>query len=287
MHDHLKGCLIIFTLLMLGPQSIVNRANQTSFGVNEGEALEFGVIEKPERPSFTLGSSFPLGINISDIRALSRFTTNNFTLQPIFDPIPPENTNFTISIIELEETTGVAKVNISHQISENVSNGRNEYQILLNNLLGEPVISTNWQKWIQVVDSLSSKISIDGKEIVKSSSTLTNQTFKTTVIIKPSIPSKLRFYLTNVKVNQTLCYFTNTGIQAYMIVITTYSILFMGDFESVTYYKYVGENSELIENISLITKPFDLLQIILPIVGGMGLILTATLVIILLKRRLR
>jgi hypothetical protein len=255
--------------------------------VSEGDTLEFSIVNKPKRPEFTLGSSFPLGINISDIRALSILITDNFTLQPIFNPIPPESTNFTVSIVKLEETDNLGIVNISYQVSENISEGRSEYQLPLNNLFGEPIISTDWQNWIQLIDSLSVKSQINGKKVIKSEYTLTNQTFKTSIIFKPTIPDKLRFYITNVNVNQTICYYTNTGIQAYMAVISTYSIFFIGDITSVLCYKYVGENFGSNENISIITRPFNPLQIIIPAVGGMIILLSSILIILLIRKRLK
>ncbi|PWI47051.1 hypothetical protein CEE45_13840 [Candidatus Heimdallarchaeota archaeon B3_Heim] len=281
-------CYFIISVLFVNfPHFMNNRAVPNSFGVNQGENIEFAVIEKPERPEFTLGSSFPLGINISDIRALSILTMENFTLQPVFNPLPPENTNFTLKIIELEETSNIGKINVSYQVSENSSLGKDEYQLTLHNLLGEPFISTDWQEWIQVVDSLSTKDSVDGKKIEQVSYSLTDQTFKTSIIIKPIIPSNLRLYITGMRINQTLCYFTSTGIQAYLVIISTFSVRFFGDFTSVTYYKYMGTTSGVVGNISIPSDRFNPLQIIFPIVGGIGIFIISTLVIILLRKRLK
>ncbi len=281
------GSLIITTLLLVNPHFIINRAGSNSFGVNEGEMLKFTSLDKPKRPGFTEGSDFPLGISLSDIRALSKLITDNFILQPIFDPFPPENTNFTVEIVELEESTREGTLNISSQVNENISDGRINYQLPLNNSLGEPVVSTDWQEWMLVIDSLAALSSIDGKKIIDYHYSLSEQTFKSSILFKSTIPNKLKLYLSSVKVNQTLCYDTSTGIQAYMIVITVFSIVLFGAFTSVSYYKYAGEFSESLDNISIITKPFDPLQIFLPILGGLGVVTISVLVLIILRKRLK
>ncbi|MHA1993063.1 MAG: hypothetical protein ACW97Z_00815 [Candidatus Hodarchaeales archaeon] len=281
-----NGVFISLVLLLLNPHFVNNHAIAHSFGVSEGEIIEFSVEKKPERPDFTLGSSFPLGIDLQDIRALTQLTMNNFTLQAVFDPFPPEKTNFSIEILGLDEIAQVGIINVSQQVDSNSSHGLLEYQLSLNNSLGEPIISTDWHDWIRFIDSLSTTAYYNGKKIVKKSYDLTYQTFTTNLIIKPSIPSNLRLYINSVTINQSLCYFTQTGIQAYMVIISTYSIFLFGDFTSVTYYKYTGINSGL-ENISIPNEPFNPLQIILPVVGGIGIIIVTSLAIILLRKKLK
>ena len=114
-----------------------------------------------------------------------------------------------------------------------------------------------------------------------------------TIIFEPEVPPSIGLLLTQIKINQTQCYFTNSGIQAYMVITTTFSVLLFGDFTSVLFYTYVEPESVDIVNITNITKTnsptiaLNISKVIIPIAGGVAMIVLAIVVFFVLRKRLK
>ncbi len=261
--------------------SLIKTSNATlqSYGVEEGQDLEFGVVQRPERPDFTQGMELPGGMDMEDIANLTQVRIDNFTLQPIFDTIPPRNSNFTIRIVSFPNDTNTGRINVSYNMTE--------YQLTIGNKLGEPIISRDWDLWIQVLDTLASKEYICDKKVELVEYELTNKTLTSTIILKPRVPSSMSLYLTGIKINQTQCYFTETGIQAYMAITTTFSVRIFGHFTSVLFYKYIGSESIAVTNIIVPTYDLDVLQIIIPIIVVVTIINLLIVFIITIRKRLK
>jgi hypothetical protein len=253
------------------------KTNKENYGIIEGESFEFTVVEKPERPGFTEGMEFPSGMSMDEIDNLTQLRLKNFTLQPIFDNIPPKNSNFTIEIEKFPNNTHSGFINMTYNMTE--------HRFPINNSLGEPVITTDWAKWIQVLDRMKTLEYIYDKKIEEIHYELTNKTFKSTVIVKPEIPGSMRLYLTEMIINQTQCYITTTGIQAYMAIISSFCVRIFGSFTSVLFYRYLGDNGS--ENISVPSNQFDPLQIIIPLIGSSVLIIGSTITLIFFIKKIR
>jgi hypothetical protein len=284
-----KSIELVLIFILLINMSVVkaNNASIESYGVEEGELLKFAVIERPERPEWTQGMELPGGTTVEDFTKLGQIQLDNYTLQPVFESIPPKDNNFSVNIESLPNYTKQGVINVSYNTTD--------FMTPINNKLGEPIISRDWEMWIQVLEFLSSQEYVYDKKVESVDYKLTNKTLTSKIVFKPSIPSNMALFITKMTINQTQSYYISTGIQAYMAITTLTTMPFFGDFTSVLFYKYLPpdsggftNDSDELTSINIPTNEFNVMQIILPLLGGTTIVV---LVIIgtsyVIRRRLK
>jgi len=249
----------IILLFLFSSTSIQARIeNIESFGVNIGDQFNLLVTDIPERPSFSQEDGPPAGVNFTQLLNLN---LDNFTLRPVIDPLPAVGTAITLNITTLPDNSspGIIKYNISQNYAE----------ITFNFVLGEPIVSNNWESWIEVINTMEEKKIIDNKTITVIRLELNDTYFTSVLSFIPEIPDSIEGLVKSFEIKQTLRYFVVSGIRDLIKVDISITLSFLGvpigPFVSTTSLKYISDSYTMIESItsSTSTSPPDLLQILL------------------------
>jgi hypothetical protein len=202
-----------------------------SFGVEEGAHFSLLVTSIPNRPGFTQGGEMPGGVNVTE---LINFKSENFTLKPVINPLPPvgEKIDFNVSKIPQNSFPGRLSINISQNFTE----------LNLFFVLGEPVVSNNWERWTEILNTMVDEEIIDNKSIALVDLVLNDTFFQSVLIFKPEIPSSIQFIVRSIEIKQTLRYFVSSGIQDLMEVEITFRLFMFGTTVSTTSLEYVQES---------------------------------------------
>jgi hypothetical protein len=247
--------LSIILLFLLSSTSILARIENTeSFGVNIGDQFNLLVTNLPERPSSSQGGDPPEGVNFTQLLNLN---LDNFTLRPVIYPLPPVGTPISLNITRLTNNSspGVIRYNISQNYTE----------INTNFVLGEPVVSNDWEKWISVINSMEEIQVVDNKTITVVELELNDTYFSSVLLFKPKVPDSIKFFVSTFEIKQTLRYFVSSGIRDLIEVETTIKVLFFGTYVSTTSLEYISDSYTRPERTSSSssTSPPDLFQILL------------------------
>ncbi len=229
-----QSTLLIGIILSLISHSMLLTAkidDNQSFGVGEGAHFSLLVTSIPERPGFTQGGEMPGGVNVTE---LINFKTENFTLKPIINPLPPvgEKIGFNVSKIPKDSFPGRLSINISHNYTE-----KDSFFVL-----GEPVVSNNWERWIEILNTMANEEIIDNKSIILVDLVLNDTFFLSVLLFKPEIPSSIKFIVRSIEIKQTLRYFISSGIQDLIEVEITFRLFLFGTTVSTTAMEYVQES---------------------------------------------
>lgn len=222
---------IIFSLISHSMLLTAKIDDNQSFGVDEGTNFSFLVTSIPERPGFTQGGEMPGGVNVTE---LINFKTENFTLKPVISPLPPvgEKIVFNVSKIPQNSFPGRLSINISQNYTE----------MDLFFVLGEPVVSNNWKRWTEILNTMANEEIIDNKSISLVDLVLNDTFFQSVLLFKPEIPSSIRFIVRSIEIKQTLRYFVSSGIQDLIEVEITFRLFLFGTTVSTTSMEYVQES---------------------------------------------
>jgi len=247
--------LFIIFLFINGPKFILAETEgEPSFGVNIGDNFKLVVTDVPERPSVSEGGDPPAGINFTSIFNLN---LDNFTLRPIIDPLPSIGTQISLNITKLANNSSFG--NIRYNVSQNYTN------IASNFILGEPVVSNNWERWIEVINTMEAKKIIDDKAITVVHLELNETYFTSILLLKPEIPDSISFMVSKFEIKQTLRYFVASGIRDLIKIEITVSVLFFGTSVSTTSLEFIPDSYDNFERFSTTSSnsPPDLFTILL------------------------
>ncbi|MHA1967202.1 MAG: hypothetical protein ACW964_05315 [Candidatus Hodarchaeales archaeon] len=222
---------IIFSLISNSMLLTAKIDEKQSFGVEEGAHFSLLVTSIPNRPGFTQGGEMPGGVNVTE---LINFKSENFTLKPVINPLPPvgEKIDFNVSKIPQNSFPGRLSINISQNFTE----------LNLFFVLGEPVVSNNWERWTEILNTMVDEEIIDNKSIALVDLVLNDTFFQSVLIFKPEIPSSIQFIVRSIEIKQTLRYFVSSGIQDLMEVEITFRLFMFGTTVSTTSLEYVQES---------------------------------------------
>jgi hypothetical protein len=227
--------LIILTILLLfldiSTFIVAEGGEEPSFGVNIGDRFNLLVTEVPERPSVSEGGDPPAGVNFTKLFNLN---LDNFTLRPIIDPLPSVGTSISLNITKLANNSSFG--NIRYNISQNYTD------IASNFILGEPIVSNNWERWIEVINTMEEKKVIDDKAITVIRLELNETYFTSILLFKPKIPDSISLLVSKFEIKQTLRYFVASGIRDLIKVEITISVLFFGSSVSTTSLEFISNS---------------------------------------------
>ncbi|MHA1944927.1 MAG: hypothetical protein ACXAC6_10625 [Candidatus Hodarchaeales archaeon] len=255
---HKTHSLIEFSIILLflfnSTSVLPGIENLESFGVNIGDKFNLLVTDLPERPSFSQGGDPPAGVNFTQLFNLN---LDNFTLRPVINPLPVVGAAISLNITSLPNNSSPGI--IRYNISQNYTN------LAFNFVLGEPVVSNNWESWIEVINTMEEKKVIDDKTITIIRLELNDTYFTSVLSFKPKIPDSIKFMVSSFEIKQTLRYFVISGIRDLIKVETSVSVLFFGTYVSTTSLEYISDSYTMIERLtsSSSTSPPDLFQILL------------------------
>ena len=245
---------IILLFLFNSPSILARIENIEPFGVNIGDQFNLLVTDLPERPNFSQGGDPPAGVNFTQLFNLN---LDNFTLKPIIDPLPAVGIAITLDITTLPDNSspGIIRYNISQNYTE----------LAFNFVLGEPIVSNNWENWIEVINTMEEKKIIDDKTITVIHLELNDTYFTSVLSFKPKIPDSIKLLVSSFEIIQTLRYFVVSGIRDLIKVETSVSVLFFGTYVSTTSLAYISDSYTMVESLtsSSSTSPPDLFQILL------------------------
>ena len=224
------------------------------FGVNIGDNFNLLVTDVPERPSASQGGELPAGVNIT---ALLNLDLDNFTLRPIIDPLPPIGTSISLNITELPNNSspGIIRYNISQNYTE----------IDANFVLGEPVVSTEWDRWVELINTMGAKQIVDDKAITVIHLELNATYFTSILLFEPEIPDSIQLLVHSIEIKQTLRYFVSSGIRDLIKVEIAISVLFFGTFVSTTSLEYISDSYSQLERLKS-PSPDDFLIFLVPVI---------------------
>ncbi len=245
----------IILLFLVTSTSILARTEENRpFGVNIGDKFNLLVTDLPERPSISQGDDPPAGVNFTQ---LMNFNLDNFTLRPVINPLPAVETAISLNITNFPDNSSPGT--IRYNISQNYTN------LAFNFVLGEPVVSNNWESWIEVINTMEEKKVIDDKTITVIHLELNDTYFTSILSFKPKIPDSIKFLVSSFEIKQTLRYFVISGIRDLIKVETAISVLFFGTYVSTTSLEYISDSYTMVEglNSSSSTSPPDFFQILL------------------------
>lgn len=252
--------LFILFLFINGPKFILAKTEgEPSFGVNIGDRFKLLVTDMPNPPSASEGGDPPAGVNFT---ALFNLNLDNFTLRPIIDPLPSIGTPISLNITKLANNSSFG--NIRYNVSQNYTD------IASNFILGEPVVSNNWERWIEVINTMEAKKIIDDKAITVVHLELNESYFTSILLFKPKIPDSISFMVSKFEIEQTLRYFVTSGIRDLIKVEITVSVLFFGTSVSTTSLEFISDSYDNFERFSTTSTnsspdlfPFLLLPVII------------------------
>ena len=225
-----------------------------SFWVNIGDQFNLLVTDTPERPSVSQGGELPAGVNIT---ALLNLNLDNFTLRPIIDPLPAIGTpiSYNITKFPISSAPGIIRYNIS----QNYTNFNSNF------ILGEPVVSTEWDRWLNLINTMEDQQTVDDKVMTVNYLEL-NETYFTSILsFKPEIPDSIRLLVPSIEIKQTLRYFVSSGIRDLIKVEIAISVLFFGTFFSTTSLEYVSDSYTQLESLKS-SSPDDFLIVLIPMI---------------------
>lgn len=254
----IQSTLLIGIIFSLISQSMILTAKidgNQSFGVGEGAHFSLIVTSVPNRPGFSQSGEMPGGVNVTE---LINFKTENFTLKPVINPLPPvgEKIDFNVSKIPQNFFPGRLNIDTSQNFTE----------MDLFFVLGEPVVSNNWKQWRDILNTMANEKIIDNKSIVLVDLVQNDTFFQSVLLFKPEIPSSIRFIVRSIEIKQTLRYFISSGIQDLIKVEITFKLFLFGTTVSTTSMEYVQESYTPIKVTQYTPKLISIEILILSIV---------------------
>ena len=254
--------LVIITIILLFVNNstfiLAKNGENLSFGVNIGDHFNMLVTDIPERPSVSEGGELPAGVNVS---ALLNINYDNFTLRPIIKPLPKVGTSISMNITQFPNNSlpGIINCNIS----------QNYTKIESNFVLGEPVVSNNWDRWLELINTMEEQKIVDDKAITVIHLEVNETYFTSILLFKPTIPDVIKLLVPSIEIKQTLRYFVTSGIRDLIKVDISISVVFFGTSLSTTSLKYISDSYSKLESSSSSSPPSSLDNfpfIIIPII---------------------
>ncbi len=233
--------LVIFIIILLFVSDsmfiLAKNGADLPFGVNLGDHFNLLVTDIPERPSVSQGGELPAGVNIS---ALLNLKLDNYTLRPVINPLPPVGTSISLNITKFptNSSPGIICYNISQNYTEIGSNF----------VLGEPVVSIDWDRWLELINTMEAQKIVDDKEITVIHLELNATYFTSILLFMPRIPDSIRVMVPSIKIKQTLRYFVSSGIRDLIKVEIAIRVLIFGTFVSTSSLEYISDSYTKLEN---------------------------------------